>query len=168
MKTLISTILAAAALAVPSAALAHHSHHGHQLDRTRSGIFAVGTGTATGGTFKSRALGSGTYTVAVAASGAATTTRFGSCQAATGTVTLTSTGTTAGTLAGSVSGKLCTPTAAGAKVKSLFFGKLTVTAATGSAASVSGGKGFAGLLTKADGTTRLLVAARAQSTRFHR
>jgi len=190
MTKLISTLLAVAALAVPAAALAKHSDNDSAKRPPAGGLFAVGTGTATSGTFKSRKLGSGTYTAAIAATATTPTTttttttttptttapaprRF-VCSRATGTVTLTSTGATAGTLSGTVSGRLCTAVAATAKLKAVFFGKLAVTTATGSAASAAGAKGFAGYATRADGTTRLfLVAGRngivqALRQRFHR
>lgn len=160
MTKLISMLLAAAALAVPSAALAHHSKDGTTNHPLRRGLFALGTGTATSGTFKSPRLGSGTYTAAIAASATAKTGKNGhaSCAPASGTVTLTSTGSTAASVTATVQGRLCSPTKTGAKVKSLFLGKLTVTSATGAAAPASGGKGFTGLVTRADGTSRLVVA----------
>jgi|SRR5579884_3056509 len=184
MTKLISILLAVAALAVPTAALAKHSADPLPAKGPQAHFFAVGTGTATSGTFKSRKLGSGTYTAAIAVTASTPTTttttttapapRRAVCSRATGTVTLTSTGAHAGTLVGTVTGRLCTAVASTAKVKATLFAKLTVTTATGSAASAAGAKGFAGYATRADGTTRLFVVAgrkgivQALRQRFHR
>jgi hypothetical protein len=157
MTKLITILLSAAALIVPTAALARHSADALPAKGPQAAVFAVGTGTATSGTFKSRTLGTGTYTATITPNGTAKTRKRATCTHAAGTITLTSTGSSAGTLTGTVDGRLCTRTAPDAKLKAAFFGKLTVTSATGTAASAAGAKGFVGYTTRAK--THVLVAA---------
>jgi hypothetical protein len=160
MKLALTTLAAAAALAVPVAASAHHgAHHRlHALRDQRAHLFAIGTGTLTSGTFRSRVVGNGTYTAAIAATGAATTNARGSCAPAAGTVTLTA---SAASVTENATGKLCTASDANARVKALFVGRVTVSGATGAAAPLSGGHGLVALVQKQDGTVRLLDAVRA-------
>ena len=143
-KTLLTPLLAAAALAVPAAASAHdgwhhwHYHH-HALYATLSG---TGTIASASGTIANSPLGNGTFTSSVTTTGAAVTHTGDrgtlTCAPATGTVTLTGSSTVSATLVG----KECTWTKAGATTASgsMFWGR----------SSDDSTKGF--LLAKSDGT----------------
>jgi hypothetical protein len=160
VRMLMTALAAAAALTVPAGALAHHGH-GNDDNGTR--LFAAGTGSLTGGTIgKGRPISTGTYTAAIAATGAAVEKHGFSCAPAGGTVTISGTVVSAaavGSVTQSVTGKLCSATAADAKIAKAFVGRFTATAATGAADSLDGAKGFVGIVEKADGTGRFFEAS---------
>jgi hypothetical protein len=138
-KTLIAILVA---LVVPAAASAHdgwhHHHHHHALYAKLSGAGTLGSAQ---GTIASRKIGTGTFTSAVATTGAATT-RTGnrgtlSCAPATDALTLVGSSTVSLTL----TGKSCTWTPAGSTAStSMFFGR--------------GSNAKAFLVAKSDGTVK--------------
>jgi hypothetical protein len=150
-KKLLMTIAAAAALAVPAAALADHG------GGSASRLLAVGSGSMTSGTItRGKPFATGAYAASIAASGTAETKRGFSCASATGTVTLSTSGAA---LPQTVTGKLCTATTSDARIKSMFLGRFTVGTPTGTAAAaLAGARGIVGLAQKADGTVRFFEA----------
>lgn len=128
-KTLFTSLVAAAALAVPAAASAHDGWHHHQGWFHQRALYASLSGTGTlasaKGTLTSGVLGTGTFTSTVAATGAATTRTSDrgtlSCAPATATLTLAGTATATPTLIG----RSCTWTTAGSTTVSgsMFWGR---------------------------------------------
>lgn len=169
-KKLLIPLLAATALALPSAAAAHdgwHHHHHHALFAKLSGTGTslAGTSATASGTIASDKLGTGTFAATIATNWAAAKTRTGdrgtlSCAPATATLTLTG-ASTANTTAASLTGKTCrwTPAGATAPAGSMFFGRDASVHATGTVAGLAGTVEKAFLMQKADGTVKGAVFA---------
>jgi hypothetical protein len=182
MKKLLMSFIAVAALATPSAALAHHGkgrHHGLHALRTHvqhvrhhKALLAGVTGTgaslanasaAISGTIaKSDTLGAGTFASTVTTDWTKANTRTSrrgvlSCAPATATLTLTG-ATTTNTLSASLTGKTCKWTPTGGTTTNAFFGKGTATGA-GSAAALNGQTAKAFFVQRSDGTVRGAVFA---------
>lgn len=169
-KKLLIPLIAASALALPTAAAAHdgwHNHHHHALFAKLSGTGTslAGNSATSNGTIASDKLGTGTFAATVTTNWAAGTTRTGdrgtlACAPATATLTLTG-ASTADTTTASLTGKTCkwTPAGATSPAGSMFFGKDASVHATGSVAGLTGSVEKAFLMQKADGTVKGAVFA---------
>ena len=161
-KTAIFALLAAAVLALPAVASAHHGKH-HHWGWRHAALYAKVSGTGTlasaSGTMQSPKLGTGTFTSAVTTTGAATTKTFDrgtlSCAPATATVSLAGTST----VTASLTGKSCTWTPAGSATStSMFWGR---------DADLNGMTAKAFLVQKSDGTVKGAVFAGVNRELLH-
>src|SRR4051812_13903988 len=162
MRKLLVSLLAGAALAIPSAALAHGTwhHHHHALFAKLSGTgtsFAGTSATASGAIAMSDKLGAGTFSASLTTDWSKATTRTGdrgtlTCAPSSAALTLTG-ATASNTLTGTLAGKTCKWTPTSGSAVSAFFGRGTVTGA-GTAADLTGKTGKAFLVEKSDGSVR--------------
>jgi hypothetical protein len=178
MKKLILALLAIAALVTASAASAsaYHQHHGGHNGaphfktvayaghaHSRHGVFERLRGTGTdfsadsataSGTIAGRLLDGGSFAATISTdwSNATANKHGGSCAPATSTLSLTGS-SSSDTLDTSGTGVTCTVGSNPWNVAAVYFGKASVTAATGALANVSG-KGRLLLVEKTDGTVR--------------
>lgn len=176
MRKLTTTLIAAAALALPTAAFAHDGnghggnhhgfghHNGAALFTKVSGTgtsFALASATASG-TIAGNQLASGTFAASLSTDWTKSdtkTTDHGTlvCAPSTATVTLTDSASTANTATGTLVGKTCDFTKTDGTIFRGFFGKGTVTG-TGTLAALTGTE-RAFLSQKADGTVSGAVFA---------
>jgi hypothetical protein len=173
MRRLLLSLLAVAALATPSAALAHGRwHHHHSLLAKLSGTgtsFAGSSATASGSVAMSDMLGNGTFSATITTDWTKATTRTGdrgtlSCAPSTAALTLTG-AISSNTVSGTLTGKTCKWTPTTGSVVSGFFGRGTVTGA-GTAAKLTGSTGEAFLVQRSDGTVKGGVFAGFRGERF--
>jgi hypothetical protein len=181
MKKTLIALLATAALAAPTAALAHDGH-GSQWRHHDRGLFAklTGTGTSFGGNTATAsgtiAMGTlfdhGTFTASLATTWSSATTKTsdrgtvsrGTVSCAPATATLSVVGVAAAdTVAGTLTGKTCAFTKADGTVVRAFFGRGTANAA-GSLATLNGNAARLFLVQKADGTVKGAALAGASDT----
>jgi hypothetical protein len=172
MKKFMIPLLAAGALAVPAAALAHDGwHHHRSLLAKVSGTgstFGASTASASGSIARSEKLGTGTFSVSLSTDWTKATTRTGergtvSCAPSTATLTLTG-ATASNTLTAPLTGKACTWTPSSGTAVSAFFGRGTATGA-GALASLTGKTAKAFLVRRADGTVKGAVFAGSRDER---
>jgi hypothetical protein len=177
MKKLILALLAVAALVTASAASAsaYHHHGGHNgaphfktvayagHAHSRHGVFERLRGTGTdfssdsataSGSVAGRLLDGGSFAATISTdwSSATANKHGGSCASATGTLSLTGS-SSSDTLDTSSTGVTCTVGSNPWNIAAVYFGKATVTGATGALANVSG-KGRVLLVEKTDGTVK--------------
>jgi hypothetical protein len=171
MRKLFLALLATAALAVPSAAFAHHGHgwsHHHatlaKLTGTGSsfgGATASASGTIVG---RSDKLATGTFSVSLTNDLSKVTTKTSdrgtlSCAPATASLTLVDAASSANTATAALTGKTCSWTKTGsADTIRAFFGRGTTTGA-GTLAGLTGETAKAFLVQKADGSVKGAVFA---------
>ena len=171
MKKILLTLLATAALAAPSAALAHgghgwwHHHAGLAMLTGTGTSFGGATATASG-TLVSRSdkLATGTFSLSLTSDLSKVTTKtFGrgtlTCAPATASLTLTDGASAANTATGALAGNTCSWTKTGSTdtVRS-FFGRGKATGA-GTLAGLTGKTAKAFIVQKADGTVKGAVFA---------
>jgi hypothetical protein len=180
MRTLMTILAAAVALAIPTGALAHDghgkhigwsNHHASLAKLTGTGAsFGGTTATASGSVAGVDVLSTGTFTANLSTNWSAATTKTSdhgtlSCAPATATLSLVGLVTT-NTLAASFTGKTCAWTKTDGTTVRAFFGKGTATGA-GTLASLTGTTGKVFLAQKADGTvTGSAFAGRRSDARF--
>lgn len=171
MKKILITIIATAALAAPTAALAHdgwhHSrHHGHGLYAKLTGTgtsFSGTTASASGTIAKGTLLGSGTFSASLTTTWSSATTKTfdkGTLACAPASATLNVAGTTGNSVSSSLTGKTCSFTKTDGTVIRAFFGKGTADGA-GTLAALDGKRAKLWLLQKADGSVKGAVWAGA-------
>jgi hypothetical protein len=160
MKTFLMPVIAVAALATPTAAMAHHGRGHHGLHGLRAHVEHVrmhrsllarvsGTGASltaspaalTGSISKSDVLGTGTFAATVTTDWASAKTHSGSrgtlaCAPASAALTLAG-ATATNTLTGTLTGKTCKWTPTNGSTVAAFFGRGSATGA-GAAATVTG------------------------------
>jgi hypothetical protein len=170
MKKILITLIAGAALALPTTAFAHggwnhlRHHHGHGLFAKITGTgstFSGATATAAGSITKGTLLESGTFTASLNTNWAAATSKSfekGTLACAPATATLNVAGTTGNAVASSLSGKTCSFTKTDGTVIRAFFGKGTADGA-GTLAGLDGKRAKLWLLQQADGTVKGAVWA---------
>jgi hypothetical protein len=156
VKKLIFSLLAAAALATPAAAWAHHGwHHHHALAKLSGTGTSFGAATATAsGSIVGGSLSSGTFAASISTDWSKAVDHMTdrgtlSCAPASATLTLNAASTTQSAL----TGKTCAFTRTSGSVVRAFFGRNTTT------------KAFLG--EKADGTVKGAVFARRGERRDH-
>ena len=155
MKKLVLSLLATAALAVPSSAWAHHGHHHHALAKLSGTGTSFGAATATAsGSIVGGSLESGTFAATVATDWAkavnhSTDRGSLSCAPATATLTLNATATAQSSL----TGKTCTWTPTTGSVVRAFFGRNATVKAL--------------LMQKSDGTVKGAAFARSGERKRH-
>jgi hypothetical protein len=178
LTKLITTLIAVAALAVPTAALAHDGgkhgklfrhHHSHGLFAKLSGTgssFSGANATATGSVSKGSLLSSGTFSASLNTNwGSATSKTFskGTLACAPSSATLTIAASTGNAVTSNLTGKACSFTKSDGSVVRAFFGKGSSDGA-GTLAGLDGTRAKLWLVQKADGT----VKGAAWAARMHR
>ena len=166
MKKILITVIAGAALALPTTAFAHGGwnhlrlHHGHNqilAKLTGTGSSFSGTAaTASGSITKGTLLNSGTFTVSLNTNWSAATSKSfakGTLSCAPSTATLSVAGTTGNTVASNLTGKTCSFTKSDGTVVRAFFGKGTADGA-GTLAGLDGKRAKLWLLQNSDGTVK--------------
>lgn len=170
MKKILITLIATAALAAPTAALANggrHDHHGHGLYAKLTGTgtsFSANTATASGTIAKGTLLDSGTFNASLATTWSSATTKTfekGTLSCAPATASLNVAGTTGNTVASSMTGKTCSFTKSDGTVVRSFFGRGTADGA-GTLAGLDGTRARLWLVQKADGSVQGAVWAGAR------
>jgi hypothetical protein len=182
MRKLTMTLIAAAALALPTAAFAHDGngsgghHFGFHHHGGGSALFTKVSGTGASfslagasvtGTFTGSPLASGTVSATLATNWAQSTTKTSDhgtlvCAPSTATVVLTDSAASANTSTGTLTGKTCSFTKTDGTIFRGFFGKGTVTG-TGTLAALTGDE-RAFLSQKSDGTVSGAVFAGVKTT----
>ena len=167
MKKTLITLVAVAALAVPTAAYAHDGqghhfghHHANGLFTKVSGTgssFAATSATATGTVAGEGLLSAGTFSATLTTTWASADTKTSdhgtlSCAPATLALTVTDSASSANSTSGTLTGKTCTFKKTDGTVFTGFFGKGAATG-TGTLAGVTGDE-HAFLSQKADGTVK--------------
>ena len=160
MKKILITLLAGAALALPTTAFAHGGWKHHTIFAKLTGTgssFSGTTATASGSITRGRLLDSGTFTASLNTNWSAATSKSlakGTLSCAPSTATLTVAGTTTGsTVSSNLTGKTCSFTKSDGTVVRAFFGKGTADGA-GTLAGLDGKRAKLWLLQRSDGTVK--------------